>query len=102
MKHKVSKELAQAVIDRSGGNCEICGSHYGCQIHHIVRRSVPPTEDNLIMLCWSHHLGTYGVHGMRGHKFDVELKKNLQAKLFDDGHSEEEVRKMMGGMLYFT
>ena len=99
MKHKVSKQLAQEIIDRSGGCCEICGSCSVCQIHHILRRFVKPTRDNLIMLCWNCHLGTNGVHGKNGHELDIKLKKDLQAKLFDSGLSEEEVRKMMGGKL---
>ena len=99
MKHKISSELAQEIIERSGGYCEICGSGLVCQIHHIVRRHVPPTRDNLIMLCYTHHLGTCGVHGRDGHELDIKLKKELQAKLFADGHSEEVVREMMGGKL---
>ena len=99
MKHKVSSQLAQSIIDRSGGCCELCGSHSVCQIHHIVRRSVPATYENLIMLCWNHHLGKNGVHGMNGHSLDIKLKKDLQAKLFDSGLSEEEVREKMGGMI---
>ena len=96
----VSSQLAKSIIDRSGGCCEICGSSNACQIHHILRRFVKPTYDNLVMLCWDHHLGTAGVHGKDGHQLDIKLKKELQAKLFDSGLSEEEVRENMGGKLY--
>ena len=98
MKHKISVELAEKILDRSGGSCENCGG-FGSEIHHVVRRSVEPTEDNLILLCTNCYRGTYGVHGMKGHELDVKLKKNLQDKLFAKGLSESEVRKLMGGKI---
>ncbi len=100
-KAKVPPALGQFIIDRSGGSCEICGSTNGCQIHHIIRRIVESDADNLIMLCWEHHHGTNGVHGMNGHKLDLKLKIELQEKYFAQGNSESEVRKLMGGKLYF-
>ena len=96
MKHKISKELAEKILDRS--MCEVCGG-IGSEIHHIVRRSLKPTENNLILLCSNCHRGTNGVHGMKGHKLDVILKKGLQDKLFAKGFNESEVRKMMGGRI---
>lgn len=65
--------------------CSICGSNHLVEVHHIIKRSqVPALVDckyNLIPLCWEHHKGNYGVHGIYGHALDQELKKSFQDNL---------------------
>ena len=102
MAKKIPEKIIQQVVDRSGKSCEICGSNNMCQIHHIVFRSQTLNNDakNLIMLCWEHHLGNYGVHGKYGTELNTKLKKQLQDKYFNMGLSEEDVRLKMGGRLY--
>lgn len=98
----IPQSVKQKVYERSGGCCEVCGSINGLQHHHIVKRSQggPDTVENIILLCWNHHHGTYGVHGKHGHKLDKLLKLQLQQKYFEQGKNENEVRSLMGGKLY--
>lgn len=98
----IPKKVKRKVHDRSGGQCEICGSTHGLQHHHIVKKSQcgPDTFDNIILLCWDHHHGTYGVHGREGSELDRKLKLQLQEKYFEQGKSEKEVRRLMGNRLY--
>ncbi len=103
MKHKVSSQLAKSIIDRSGGCCEICGSSNACQIHHILRRFVKPTYDNLVMLCWDHHLGTAGVHGKDGHQLDIKLKKNCKLNCLIVGFQRKKSGKIwVVNFIYLT
>jgi len=99
---RIPEKVIQAVLERSGGVCEICGSSDRCQIHHVVYRSQTTNndEENLIMLCYRHHQGTYGVHGKHGKRLNLQLKRDLQKKYFDKGLSEQEVRRKMGGKIY--
>src|SRR5690554_2719550 len=100
----IPQKVKEAVWQRSEGCCEICGSTHGLQHHHIVKKSQggPDTADNLILLCWEHHHSKIGVHGKYGHKLDIQLKLQLQRKYFEQGKSESEVRRLMGGKLYVT
>ena len=95
------KEIAK---ERSQGRCEICGSRYMVQIHHIVhgrgKRKQCETEESLIAVCWDHHHGDKGVHGRDGHTLDIKLKQRLQKRYEEQGRTEEEVRELMGGKLY--
>lgn len=100
----MKKEIEKAVMERSQGLCEICHSPYMAQQHHIIggrgKRKQHETVDSVIMLCWEHHHGTYGVHGREGKVLNVELKRSLQDKYFKQQYTETEVRKMMGGKIY--
>lgn len=65
--------------------CEVCGSNHLVEVHHIIFRGQAPSlikcKYNLIPLCWEHHKGNYGIHGIHGHKLDQELKKKFQDSL---------------------
>ena len=84
--------------------CEICGSNYLIQEHHIVsgrgKRKQHENEHSVIFLCWNCHHGTYGVHGREGHKLDIQLKRELQEKYINMGYAEDKARELMGGRLY--
>ncbi|NFF69478.1 hypothetical protein FDF69_20500 [Clostridium sporogenes] len=63
-------------------HCEICGTSYGVELHHIVFKSeCKPLEKckyNFAYLCWEHHKGDYGPHGKYGEKFNRQLKLGFQ------------------------
>jgi len=84
------------------GSCEVCGANFGLQQHHIVKRSQGGGDfpENIIWLCWDCHHGTLGVHGREGHKLDLKLKLDLQARYKSQGKSKEEIRQLMGGKIY--
>ena len=46
-----------AVLDRDGHACRVCGSVYNLHVHHVQYRShLGGNEvDNLLTLCWSCH-----------------------------------------------
>lgn len=96
----MDKQVYKAVAERADGVCEVCCKGGRLELHHILRRKVHATVDNCIMLCYECHRGTRGIHGRDGHKLDRELKINLQLKYEQQGLSEDEVRKLMGGRLY--
>lgn len=101
----MDKEIVQAVQERSKGLCEVCGSSYLLQHHHIVsgrgKRKEHENKHSVILLCWDcHHGSEYGVHGKNGRDLNLYLKRKLQKKYFSIGYKEEEARKMMGGKLY--
>ena len=102
MAKKIPEKVIQAVLDRSGGVCEICGSNDRCQMHHVVFRSQTTNNDveNIRYICYKDHLGTYGVHGKHGKTLNLQLKRETQQMYFDKGLSEQEVRRKMGGKLY--
>lgn len=98
------KKIAEEVLERSNGLCEVCGADYMCQLHHIIggrgKRTQHQNKFSVINLCWYCHHSNNGVHGMNGRKLDLKLKKQLQDTYFSQGHAEGEVRKMMGGKIY--
>jgi 5-methylcytosine-specific restriction endonuclease McrA len=98
----VDKKIYNAVNERADGCCEVCGKYGGSdlELHHILRRKVPATVENTIMLCVECHRGTKGVHGRDGHILDLKLKLDLQKIYFDMNMLEAEVRYTMGGKLY--
>lgn len=82
--------------------CSICGSHHLVEVHHIIKRSQAPAlidcKYNLIPLCWDHHKGNYGIHGIYGHELDQKLKRRLQDNLqlmFGEGiyYSIEQIKE---------
>lgn len=97
-------KVLKRILERSQGLCEICGSNNQVELHHIVygngKRKEHENEHSCIMLCFQHHKGNEGVHGMNGHRLNMMLKKDLQQRYMDMGYTEEEIRSLMGGMLY--
>lgn len=85
--------------------CEICGSNYLVETHHIIKRKQAKYLENckLILknLCWDHHKGTYGVHGKHGHALDRKLKADLQRDFenifgYKEEFTREDIRKHLG------
>lgn len=81
--------------------CEVCGSPYWVEEHHIVFRSkasyMANISLNLKYLCNECHRGNRGPHLCR--KVDEKYKFELQTKLFEifnkDYYSEEEIRDLL-------
>lgn len=84
--------------------CKLCNSSFGVQNHHIIhgrgKRKQCETKQSQIDLCWECHHGIYGVEGREGHELDMKLKFRLQATYFEMDKTEDETRKLMGGVLY--
>ncbi len=98
-------KIIEVVNKRSKGLCEVCGSNFLLQYHHIVggrgKRKQYENKHSVTLLCWDcHHGSKYGVHGKNGRELDLYLKRQLQKKYFEMGYKEEETRKLMGGKLY--
>ena len=99
----MNKKRVAAVLKRSRGYCEVCGSA-GVELHHILggsgkRRQQERTE-TVIALCYHCHRGNYGVHGKNGLELNLRLKRGLQDYYFKQGMDEDKVRELMGGKLY--
>jgi len=83
--------------------CAICG-RVPAESHHIVFRSqnkpMIKAPINHIYLCPKHHRETNGVHGKEGHKLDMQLKLQLQKKLFElfdkDYYSKKDIKELLG------
>lgn len=82
--------------------CKICGTSYGIESHHIVKRSQNSNlincKLNLIDLCYVHHRDhKKGVHFNK--ELDRKLKLELQNKLenlFDKDYlTKEEINKIL-------
>ena len=57
--------------------CYVCGTNNNLHYHHIIfgKNRKKADEDGLtVYLCYSHHEGTYGVHGKYGNELDKKLK----------------------------
>ena len=64
--------------------CFVCESTYNLHRHHCMHgtanRKLADKDGLTIYLCYEHHEGTYGVHGMRGGCLDLELKRIAQLR----------------------
>lgn len=100
----MKKEIVQSVLNRSKGMCEVCGSKYLVELHHIVygrgKRKQCENEHSVVALCWHCHRGTRGVHGRDGKDLDLYLKRSLQKKYKKIGYSERQIRDLLGGKIY--
>lgn len=82
--------------------CKVCGTSYGIESHHIVKRSqnsnLVNCKLNLVDLCYIHHRDhKKGVHFNK--ELDRKLKLELQDKLenlFDKDYlTKEEINKIL-------
>ncbi len=94
----VSLELAEEIILRAKGKCEVCNKN-GSEIHHVLGRKVPATVENLLYTCSECHRGNDGAHdNPKG--LGLKMKLSVQANYFKQGYNENEVRALMGGKIY--
>jgi len=99
----MDKGIYKEVSERANGSCENCKQYYGerLELHHILRRKVPATANNTIMLCISCHRGTRGIHGRDGHGLDIKLKLELSDRLQESGLDGEALKQALGGRYYW-
>jgi hypothetical protein len=70
----LSKTKQQAYYDKLAQiGCILC-LHKGiedtpAQMHHIIRNGIPRDKSPVIPLCYEHHQGKTGVHGLRSRGF---------------------------------
>ena len=72
----ITEEIANYVITRDRGLCQLCGK-VGAEIHHIIFKSKMGDNkpNNLTLLCKECHTGQFGVHGISN--------KNIAKRLFE-------------------
>lgn len=83
--------------------CEVCGTSYNVELHHIMFRSeVKPLERcrlNFAYLCSEHHRGTYGPHGSKGTYLNLKLKirfqNTLEGKWLKEYLTKEEINEVL-------
>lgn len=99
---QMNKKVYRAVMARADGKCEMCGSWNGerLQLHHVFggngKRRQTESEITCVALCPECHRQ---VHSNR--KKDLQLKIKSQDKYRKQGYSDDEIRKLVGGKLYF-
>lgn len=100
----MDKAIVQAVLERSQGLCEWCGNSEMVQLHHIIngngKRRQHESVESVIALCYTHHHGTFGVHGREGKTLDRQLKQRLEKTYRGQGLEEEEILYLLGGRYY--
>lgn len=96
----INKEIAKAVLERSKGLCELCGSNHMVQLHHKIgghgKRKQCETLESVIALCWKHHHGTFGAHGREGQALNRQLRQELERTYREQGRDEEEILYLLG------
>lgn len=79
--------------------CFICSKQTGLHDHHIyfgtANRKISEKNGFKVWLCYDHHEGTNGVHGMKGHKLDLFLKQICQKK-YEETHTRDDFIKLIG------
>ena len=78
--------------------CYICHSQTNLHLHHIFfgpNRKISDKNGFTCFLCYEHHLGTYGVHGMNGHELDAKLKQECQ-KEYEKTNSRDTFIALIG------
>lgn len=97
----MNKKVYAAVMERADGRCEWCKEYYCVVAHHIIhgngKRQQHETVESVIALCDKCHTK---VHGKDGHDTDIEMKLRVQQTYFNQGMSETEVRRWLGGKIY--
>lgn len=87
-------------IIQSNKECYVCGRKNALHEHHIFfgKNRKNSEKDGLkVYLCYEHHEGTDGVHGMNGHNLDQELKEIAEANwLLHYKKSKEDFIKRYG------
>ena len=93
----MNKKVRAAVEARAAGKCELTGEYGNLELHHILngkgKRQQLERAETCIML-------TPRLHNHQDTELMLSLKYKLQSYYFTQGHTEAEVRALMGGKLY--
>jgi len=65
--------------------CEVCGAEPMADPHHLLAVSLlgPDKEQNLIRLCWNHHIGPEGFHTLGMWRWFELVKKHVDTDALD-------------------
>lgn len=82
--------------------CKVCGTSYGIEAHHIVKRSQNQSlidcKLNLVDLCYIHHRDSRkGVHFNKelDRKLKLELQNKLEELFINDYLTREEINEVL-------
>ena len=83
--------------------CEVCGTSYGVELHHIMFRSEVKALEccrlNFAYLCPEHHRGTYGPHGSKGvhlnRKLKIRFQNELEGKWLKEYLTKEDINEVL-------
>jgi hypothetical protein len=85
-------------IIQNDKECFICGNPY-CEEHHIIfgsaNRKLSEKYGLKVYLCYEHHRGSNGIHGINGKPLDTKLKQYAQKK-FNEAYPELNFMQIFG------
>lgn len=62
--------------------CYFCATTKNLHLHHVIHgianRKLSDEDGLTVYLCWNHHEGSFGVHGINGKEIDTMLKEKAQ------------------------
>jgi hypothetical protein len=89
-----------SVLQGEDEKCYITKRTDNLEQHHIYfgakNRKVSDAYGFWVWLTAEKHRGTDGVHGLRGHELDLELKQDCQRQFEADGHTRQEFMALIG------
>lgn len=91
--------MSKSIIQENNTECFICGSQYGLERHHVIfgtaGRKLSERYGLTVMLCYEHHRGRHGVHGMDGKELNRQLHIVAQTA-FEGIHGHEKWMEIIG------
>lgn len=89
-----------SILQGKTKECYMTGSTDCLEKHHCFfgakNRKISDAYGFWVWLTVKKHRGTDGVHGLRGHELDLELKQDCQRQFEADGHTREEFMSLIG------
>lgn len=91
--------MSKSIIQKNKHECFICGSQHGLERHHVIfgtsGRRLSEKYGLTVMLCYEHHRGRYGVHGMDGKELNRQLHVVAQTA-FEGIHGHDKWMTIIG------
>ena len=79
--------------------CFFCGSEVGLERHHCwggPNRRLSEEDGLVVYLCWCHHRGPEGVHGIRGNESRRHLMEAAEEAWIRNYGTEDDFRRRYG------
>ena len=78
-RRRIRDRKALARYHAAQPRCEVCGQKAMAEPHHLVPRSQQGDDvaENLLSLCWSHHIGPEGWHILGKHRWFKRFQFDL-------------------------